>query len=91
MAQEEKVTAPSQDETKYQSFDVGPQGGKPHDKPTKRSPLLTVCPFILGEDCAVVFSSITQCFLTGRFTACIPCMLLCLANRRIPVYYDLPY
>lgn len=49
MAQEEKVSGPGQDEAKYQSFDVGPQGGRPHEKPKKRSTLLTVCPFILGE------------------------------------------
>ena len=56
MAQEEKVSAPDQDEAKYQAFDVGPQGGIPQDKPKKRSTLLTVCPFILGEDSADAFS-----------------------------------
>ena len=49
MTEEEKVSAPGQDEAKYQAFDVGPKGGRPREKPKKRSTLLTVCPFILGE------------------------------------------
>ena len=49
MAQEEKVNVPGQDDAKYQAFDVGPSGGEQRDKPKKRSTLLTVCPFILGE------------------------------------------
>ena len=49
MVQEEKVGVPGDDDTKYQAFDVGPSGGERRDKPKKRSTLLTVCPFILGE------------------------------------------
>ena len=49
MADDQRDHLANDSDSKYQAFDVGGPKGEPRDEPKKRSTLLTVCPFILGE------------------------------------------
>ena len=49
MAEDQKCSSAAADENKYETFDVGAPKQTSHEEPKKRSTLLTVCPFILGE------------------------------------------
>ena len=52
MADSQRGHSVEDSDSKYQAFDVGGPKGEPQHEAKKRSTLLTVCPFILGQLCA---------------------------------------